>query len=166
MILGICNGFQALVKSGLLPFGEIRSPQIGNPTLAHNRIQRHIARIASTKIVNNQSPWLANFALNEVHDVAFSHGEGRFYADEDNLNLLINNGQIATQYIDPFTLNPSLNPAHNPNGSRYAIEGITSPCGRILGKMGHSERYRPGLYKNHPNFRPQNIFQAGVQAFR
>lgn len=166
LILGICNGFQALVKSGLLPFGEIRSPQIGNPTLAHNRIQRHIARIASTKIVNNQSPWLANFALNEVHDVAFSHGEGRFYADEDNLNLLINNGQIATQYIDPFTLNPSLNPAHNPNGSRYAIEGITSPCGRILGKMGHSERYRPGLYKNHPNFRPQNIFQAGVQAFR
>lgn len=166
LILGICNGFQALVKSGLLPFGEIRSPQIGDPTLAHNRIQRHIARIASTKIVNNQSPWLSNFALGEAHDVALSHGEGRFYADEDSLKTLISNGQIATQYIDPFSEKPSLDPAYNPNGSRYAIEGITSPCGRILGKMGHSERYRPGLYKNHPNFRPQNIFQAGIQAFR
>lgn len=166
LILGICNGFQALIKSGLLPTGKIAVANSSSPTLTHNSLFRHIARIASTKIVNNHSPWLSQFALDEVHDLAFSHGEGRFYADKAQLEALIANGQIATQYVNPHTLKPSLDSRYNPNGSVYAIEGITSPCGRIFGKMGHSERYQAGLYKNHPNFRPQDIFCAGVRAFQ
>lgn len=165
LILGICNGFQALIKSGLLPHGRIQHPTAKDPTLTHNQCARHIARIATTIITNNHSPWLRDFALGEAHDVAFSHGEGRFVCEKPALEKLLAQGQIATQYANPQTLMPSMYPQHNPNGSVLAIEGITSPCGRILGKMGHSERWQSNTYKNHPNFRPQNIFRAGISAF-
>ena len=166
LILGICNGFQALLKSGLLPRGKRRLPQAGDATLTQNAIRRHIARIVTTTIVNNRSPWFSDFAVGECHDLAVSHGEGRFYADERMLATLIANGQIAAQYADPESGTPSMKAAHNPNGSVCAIEAISSPCGRILGKMGHSERYQSGIYRNHPNFRAQDIFRAGVRAFK
>ncbi|SUO96870.1 phosphoribosylformylglycinamidine synthase [Suttonella ornithocola] len=167
LILGICNGFQALVKTGLLPYGEVKQPKIGDPTLAHNRIGRHIARIATTIISNNASPWLSEFIIGEAHDVALSHGEGRFYCSDEALDNLIENGQVAIQYADPKLLIPTMHPSYNPNGSLNAIEAITSPCGRILGKMGHSERWQDNLYRNHyPTIRPQNIFRAGIKAFR
>ena len=165
LILGICNGFQALIKTGLLPFGEIRTPKEGDPTLTHNRLNRHIARIVKTVITNNSSIWLNGFKIGDAHDVAISHGEGRFFADDASLKNLIANGQIATQYANPFSLNPSMRAKDNPNGSLLAIEGITSPDGRILGKMGHSERYKKGTYKNHPEFTEQNIFANAVKAF-
>lgn len=166
LILGICNGFQALIKSGLLTNGKVHTPQPSDATLTHNTIHRHIARIVSTRVVNNHSPWLADFALGEIHDVAISHGEGRFFVNEATLAELIAKGQIATQYVNPITGEPSMAPEINPNGSVNAIESMTSPDGRIFGKMGHSERYQAGIYRNHPNFRPQNIFAAGVRAFK
>lgn len=165
LILGICNGFQALIKSGLLPHGQVCIPSKESPTLAHNTIHRHIARIVSTKIIHNHSPWLRDFAIGDVHNMAISHGEGRFYAPPEALQNLIDNAQIATQYVDAATHSPSMHPSVNPNGSMLAIEGITSPCGRVLGKMGHSERYQAGHYRNYPNFRAQDIFSAGVKAF-
>ncbi|MDO4436148.1 MAG: phosphoribosylformylglycinamidine synthase [Cardiobacteriaceae bacterium] len=166
LILGICNGFQALIKTGLLTHSRIQTPQAHEPTLAHNRIRRHIARVATTVVANNHSVWLRDFAVGQLHDVSFSHGEGRFYANQSALDLLLQNGQIAFQYANPESALPSQDPRHNPNGSVYAIEGITSPCGRILGKMGHSERHNPTHGQlNFPHFRDQNIFKAGVQAF-
>ena len=165
LILGICNGFQALLKSGLLSYGEVRTQKAGDPTLTHNPIRRHIARILTTTVANNRSPWLRDFAIGERHDLAFSHGEGRFHVVENALAALIAGGQVATQYADPETGAPSMRAVHNPNGSVCAIEGISSPCGRIFGKMGHSERYQNGIYRNHPNFRAQDIFRAGVRAF-
>ncbi|MBV7434177.1 phosphoribosylformylglycinamidine synthase [Cardiobacteriaceae bacterium TAE3-ERU3] len=164
LILGICNGFQALVKSGLLPYGKIASPQAGDPTLTHNRIGRHIARVATTAVANNHSPWLQDFTIGEQHDVAFSHGEGRFTASDELLQQLIDNGQIATQYVD-YNGQASMSPLYNPNGSSLAIEGITSTCGKIFGKMGHSERHQQHGQQNYPNFRGQDIFLAGVRAF-
>ena len=165
LIIGICNGFQALVKSGLLPYGKITQRSSHDVTLEHNNSHRHIARIASTRICHSNSPWLADFYVGEQHDVAFSHGEGRFVADEAQLQRLIANGQIATQYVDNSG-NATLNPQFNPNGSCAAIEGITSIDGRILGKMGHSERYALHCYKNYPNFKSQNIFSAGIGYFK
>lgn len=166
LILGICNGFQALIKTGLLTHSRIQTPQAHEPTLAHNRIRRHIARVATTVVANNHSPWTRDFEIGELHDVSFSHGEGRFYAEPSALELLIQNGQIAFQYANPESALPSLEPRHNPNGSVYAIEGITSPCGRILGKMGHSERHNAAHgQRNFPNFRDQNIFKTGIKAF-
>lgn len=166
LILGICNGFQALIKSGLLPHGSIQNPTAADPTLTHNRCGRHIARIATTIICNNHSPWLSEFAAGEAHSMPLSHGEGRFVCTPETFEQLSKNGQIAAQYADPRSLAPSMNPKHNPNGSSYAVEAITSPCGRILGKMGHSERWQENLYKNHPGYRPQNIFRAGIRAFK
>lgn len=165
LILGICNGFQALIKCGLLPYGKLQQRAPNDPTLTHNHIQRHIARIVTTVISNNHSPWLQDFKVGSCHDIAISHGEGLFWAESSVLQTLSANGQIATQYANPDTGKASLLPIYNPNGSHWAIEGITSPCGRILGKMGHSERYQAGIYRNHPNFRPQNIFAAGIKAF-
>lgn len=165
LILGICNGFQALLKCGLVTYGKIQMPQTGDPTLVHNPIRRHIARILATTVTNNHSPWLGDFALGAGHDVAVSHGEGRFHVAESTLARLIAGGQVATQYADPETGAPSMQARHNPNGSICAIEGITSPCGRIFAKMGHSERYQNGIYRNHPNFRAQDIFRAGIRAF-
>ncbi|MPV86170.1 phosphoribosylformylglycinamidine synthase [Ostreibacterium oceani] len=165
LILGICNGFQALVKCGLLPYGEIRNRTSADLTLAHNNSHRHIARIATTRVCHNRSPWLAHFNAGDLHDVAFSHGEGRLVVDENLLATLVARGQIATQYAD-VAGQATLDPRFNPNGSTAAIEGLISPCGQILGKMGHSERYAPHCYKNYPHFRPQNIFAAGVAYFK
>lgn len=165
LMLGICNGFQALVKLGLLPYGEIREVSEDSPTLTYNTIGRHISRLVQTKVVSNLSPWLANVQLGDVHTIAVSHGEGRFVANQTEINWMINNGQIATQYVD-FEGNPSYDIRYNPNGSIEAIEGITSPDGRIFGKMGHSERIGANLYKNVPGEKDQKLFEAGISYFR
>ena len=164
LILGICNGFQALVKTGLVPYGEIRDPQPGAPTLTYNDIGRHIARYATTRISSNLSPWLAATKVGDLHNVAFSHGEGKFYATEDEIQKLAAAGQIATQYTD-LEGNPTMNPEFNPNGSIHAIEGITSPCGRVLGKMGHTERRGPDVGQNITGNKHQPLFRAGVKYF-
>ncbi|MBT0549587.1 phosphoribosylformylglycinamidine synthase [Riemerella anatipestifer] len=164
MIIGICNGFQALVKSGLLPYGEIRDLDQNSPTLAHNSIGRHISQMVNVKVVNEDSPWLKGMK-GEIYTIPISHGEGRFMASEEVITQLYKNGQIATQYVD---LDGAI--AHgmpyNPNNSLFAIEGITSPCGKIFGRMGHPERYAEGLMKNIPTANYHNIFKNGVSYFR
>lgn len=165
LMLGICNGFQALIKLGLVPYGEIRDIDETSPTLTYNTIGRHISCLANTKIVSNKSPWLWNNNVGDIHKIAFSHGEGRFVANEDMLKTLIENGQIATQYVDDKG-SPTYDIKFNPNGSYLAIEGITSPDGKILGKMGHSERIGNGLYKNIPGNKDQKLFEAGVSYFK
>ena len=165
LMLGICNGFQALIKLGLVPFGEIRDMEENSPTLTFNTIGRHISCLADTKIVSNKSPWLWNSNVGDIHKVAFSHGEGRFMADEAVIKALAENNQIATQYVDPNG-NPTFDIRYNPNGSLYAIEGITSPDGRVLGKMGHTERMGDGVFKNVPGEKDQKIFLSGVQYFK
>ncbi|WP_446899391.1 phosphoribosylformylglycinamidine synthase [Clostridium sp. LBM24168] len=165
LMLGICNGFQALIKLGLVPFGDIRDIKSDYPTLTYNKIGRHISRIVNTRIASNLSPWLKNVNVGDIHSIAISHGEGRFIASENMIRILIDNGQIATQYVD-FQGNPSYRDEFNPNGSFYAVEGITSPDGRILGKMGHSERIGKNVIKNIPGDKDQKIFEAGVGYFR
>lgn len=165
LMIGICNGFQALVKLGLLPYGEIKELDGDAPTLTYNKIGRHIARYAKTRVASNLSPWLSGVDVGDVHQVALSHGEGRFYADEKMLKNLIQNGQIATQYVDAEGM-PSYDGLVNPNGSLYAIEGITSADGRILGKMGHSERIGDGVAKNIYGEKDMKIFEAGVNYFK
>lgn len=164
LILGICNGFQALIKTGLVPFGEIRDPQPGAPTLTFNDIGRHIACYATTRIASNLSPWLTNTQVGDLHNIPFSHGEGKFIASEEDIRTLAINGQIATQYTD-LEGNPSMDIDFNPNGSVYAIEGISSPCGRVLGKMGHTERRGTNVAKNIQGNKHQPLFQAGVNYF-
>ncbi|MEJ6570504.1 MAG: phosphoribosylformylglycinamidine synthase [Akkermansiaceae bacterium] len=164
LILGICNGFQALIKTGLVPYGEIRPPIEGAPTLTFNDIGRHVACYATTRISSTKSPWLANTSVGDLHNIPFSHGEGKFYATEEEIKQLAANGQIATQYTD-LDGNPSMDVAWNPNGSLYAIEGITSPCGRVLGKMGHTERRGESIAKNLPGNKHQPLFKAGVGYF-
>lgn len=164
LILGICNGFQALIKAGLVPFGEIREPSAGSPTLVHNAIGRHISRYAITKVVNNASPWLALCEPGDLHTIPLSHGEGRFHAPPEVLADLIRNGQVATQYCDADGL-AQMTDAVNPNTSLAAIEGLTSPCGRIFGKMGHTERSGPHVAKNIPGHKRQPLFEAGVRWF-
>ncbi|MCD8090443.1 MAG: phosphoribosylformylglycinamidine synthase [Clostridiales bacterium] len=165
LMLGICNGFQALIKLGLVPYGEIRDIESTGPTLSFNTIGRHVSCLANTKIVSNKSPWLWNTTTGDMFNVPVSHGEGRFLASEAVVRELEANGQIATQYVD-FNGNPSYDIKYNVNGSLYAIEGITSPDGRVLGKMGHSERIGSGLYKNVPGEKDQLIFEAGVGYFK
>ncbi len=165
LMLGICNGFQALIKLGLVPYGEIREMEDNSPTLTFNNIGRHVSQIVSTRIVSNKSPWFSAVEPGEIHSVAVSHGEGRFYADEATIKALFANGQVATQYVDE-TGKPTMAMPYNPNGSLYAIEGITSPDGRILGKMGHSERFVPGLFKNISGSKDQQIFVSGVNYFK
>jgi phosphoribosylformylglycinamidine synthase len=165
LILGICNGFQALVKSGLLPNGVIGDLDEDSPTLTYNDINRHISKIVTTKVVSNNSPWLTDIAAGSKHQIAVSHGEGKFVVGEEKLKELIENGQIATQYVD-LDGNPTGHGEYNPNGSIYAIEGITSKDGRIFGKMGHSERVGENLYKNILGDKEQNIFRNGVNYFR
>ena len=164
MILGICNGFQALVKSGLLPYGEIRDLDETSPTLAHNAIGRHISQMVDVKVINDDSPWLKGMK-GEVYTIPISHGEGRFMASEEVLLDLYKKGQIATQYIDTDG-----NVAHgmpfNPNQSLFGIEGITSESGKIFGRMGHPERFAEGLFKNIPTANYHNIFRNGVEYFR
>lgn len=164
LILGICNGFQALVKSGLLPYGDVRSVSENSPTLFRNDINRHVSRMASTRITSNASPWLQNYKPGDVFSVAFSHGEGKFMASEEVLEKLAANGQIATQYVDESGM-PTQDGRYNINGSAMAIEGILSEDGHIFGKMGHSERYEDGLFQNIYGNRDQNIFENGVRFF-
>lgn len=165
LILGICNGFQALIKTGLVPHGEIREPAAGQPTLTFNDIGRHIACYATTRIASNQSPWLRDTQVGDLHNIPFSHGEGKFYATAEDIKQLAANGQIATQYTD-LEGNPSMDVRYNPNGSLYAIEGITSPCGRVFGKMGHTERRGEHVAKNIPGNKHQPLFKAGVAYFQ
>ncbi len=165
LILGICNGFQALVKSGLLPFGKIGELGPDSPTLFHNDINRHISQIVSTRVGSVASPWLKGFTPGELHSVAASHGEGKFVANADLAASLHKNGQIAFQYAD-LEGNATMTSPANPNGSTEAIEGIISPDGLILGKMGHSERYDEGLMKNISGNKRQNLFANAVAYFR
>ncbi len=164
LILGICNGFQALIKLGLVPYGEIRDLTDDSPTLTFNKIGRHVSQMVNTKIVSNLSPWFSKCNIEEIYTIPVSHGEGRFIATEEMLNKLKQNGQIATQYVDENG-NPTMNMPYNPNGSYLAIEGITSPDGRILGKMGHSERRGNFIAKNIPGNKWQPIFESGVDYF-
>ncbi|MDL1912947.1 MAG: phosphoribosylformylglycinamidine synthase [Bergeyella sp.] len=164
LILGICNGFQALVKSGLLPFGEIRNLDENAPTLAHNAIGRHVSQMVRIKVTHQDSPWLKGM-LNNVYTIPVSHGEGRFMASEKILEELYRNGQIATQYVDEKGMIAHGMP-YNPNNSLFGIEGVTSPDGRIFGRMGHTERYAPGLMKNIPDVSEHNIFKNGIAYFK
>lgn len=165
LMLGICNGFQALIKLGLVPYGDIRDMTENSPTLTFNTIGRHISCFATTKITSNKSPWLYNCNVGDTHKIPFSHGEGRFVANEQIINQLIENGQIATQYVDKNN-NPTYDIKFNPNGSMLAIEGITSPDGRVFGKMGHSERVGNDLYKNVIGEKDQKIFESGINYFK
>ena len=165
LMLGICNGFQALIKLGLVPYGEIRDMEEVSPTLTFNNIGRHISQIVTTKVVSNKSPWLAMCEPGDEHAIAVSHGEGRFYAPESTIKELFANGQVATQYVDAAG-NPTMNMPYNPNGSLYAIEGITSPDGRVLGKMGHTERFTDGLFRNIYGNKDQMLFKSGVNYFK
>ncbi len=165
LILGICNGFQALVKLGLLPYGEIRELKDNDPTLTFNNIGRHISTIVRTKVISKLSPWLAQAEIGAVYNVAISHGEGRFVATPGQLSDMIVKGQIASQYVNPAG-RATMVPPDNPNGSVMAIEGITSEDGLVFGKMGHSERYREGLYKNVPGDYDQKIFVSGISYFK
>ena len=165
LILGICNGFQALIKLGLLPYEKIIDIEEDMATLTYNNINRHMSSIVRTKITSKKSPWFNEVSLGEIHSIPISHGEGRFVASEDLLKELVENDQIATQYVD-LEGNMAMNMPYNPNGSSLAIEGITSRDGRILGKMGHSERIGENLYKNIPGEFDQKLFKSGVDYFR
>ena len=165
LALGICNGFQALIKLGLVPYGEIRPITESDPTLTFNTIHRHQSMLVRTRVASNKSPWLSKCDINDEHLIAISHGEGRFVCNEQLLNQLIDNGQIATQYVD-LLCRPTMDMRYNPNGSVLAIEGITSPDGRVFGKMGHSERSGEQLYKNVTGDKYQPIFEGGVNYFK
>ena len=165
LILGICNGFQALIKLGLLPYGEIRDLDVNAPTLTYNKIGRHMSKMVTTKVTSNLSPWLYETNVGDLHSVAISHGEGRFVANEETLKTLIENGQISTQYVD-LNGDATYDINYNPNGSIYAIEGICSPDGKIFGKMGHSERYTKGTFKNIYGNKNQKLFESGVKYFK
>ena len=164
LMCGICNGFQALIKLGLVPYGRILEPDEHCPTLTYNVIGRHQSKQVRTKITSNLSPWLANTNVGDVYTVPISHGEGRFIGEKELIEQLIQNGQVATQYVDDNG-NPSSQVQFNPNGSMYAIEGITSPDGRVFGKMGHSERIGDGLYQNVPGNYDMGMFAAAVKYF-
>lgn len=165
LALGICNGFQALVKLGLVPYGEIKTQKDDSPTLTTNSIGRHISKSVYTKVVTNKSPWLRKATLGGVYAVPASHGEGRFVASKEWIDKLFENGQVATQYVD-VNGNPTMDEDFNPNGSYYAIEGITSPDGRVLGKMAHSERRGDGVALNICGDQNQLIFESGVEYFK
>ena len=165
LALGICNGFQALIKLGLVPYGEITPQKEDSPTLTTNSIGRHISKTVYTKVVTNKSPWLQKAELGGTYAVPASHGEGRFVASEEWIKKLFENGQVATQYVD-IDGNPTMNEDFNPNGSYYAIEGITSPDGRVLGKMAHSERRGDGVALNIYGDQNQLIFESGVSYFK
>lgn len=165
LMLGICNGFQALIKLGLVPYGKIIEMDENAPTLTYNKIGRHASCLVNTRIASTKSPWLAGVEVDDIHTIAISHGEGRFIAKDDVVKKLIENGQIATQYVD-FAGKPSMDIQYNPNYSTLAIEGITSPDGRVFGKMGHSERIGQYVYKNVEGNKDQKIFESGVNYFK
>ena len=165
LMLGICNGFQALIKLGLVPYGKIIDTDASCPTLTHNIIGRHQSKLVRTRVCTNKPPWLTGTSVGEICTVPISHGEGRFLCDEALARTLAENGQIATQYVD-LDGNPSMDTAFNPNGSIFAIEGITSPDGRVLGKMGHSERIGNVLYKNVVGKYDMKLFESAVRYFK
>jgi phosphoribosylformylglycinamidine synthase len=165
LMLGICNGFQALIKLGLVPYGEIRDLTDSSPTLTHNNIGRHVSCMVQTKVVSNLSPWFNNVKVGDIHTIAVSHGEGRFVADQEIMARMRIRGQIATQYVDENGV-PSMLIPFNPNGSVNAVEGITSPDGRVLGKMGHSERIGEDIAKNVSGNKDQQLFEAGVAYYK
>ena len=164
LILGICNGFQALIKAGLVPYGDICDMRSDSPTLTFNRIGRHVSRVVRTRVCSNASPWLALIKPGDIHTVAISHGEGRFAATTEEACALFAAGQVAMQYVDEAGL-PTMGD-DNPNGSLLAVEGLTSPDGRVLGKMAHSERYAAHTLQNVPGEKDQRIFESGVMYFR
>ena len=165
LMAGICNGFQALIKLGLVPYGKIVDAEEAAPTLTYNVIGRHQSRLVRTRICSNLSPWLSEVQVGDIVTVPISHGEGRFLASDAVVRGLAENGQIATQYVDENG-NPTYDVHFNPNGSVCAIEGITSPDGRVFGKMGHSERVGNGLYKNVEGNFDIGMFRAAVKFFR
>ena len=167
LILGICNGFQALVKSGLLPYGRLGQVTKDSPTLFRNDINRHISQMVTTRVATTNSPWLAGFSVGDLHTIAVSHGEGKFVVNEALAKELFANGQVAFQYVDPLEEEPTMESPYNPNGSYYAIEGIVSRNGQILGKMGHTERYEGNLFKNiMDDGLEQPLFDNAVRYFR
>ena len=166
LMLGICNGFQALIKLGLVPYGEIKAVTSEDaPTITYNNIGRHQAKVVTTRIASNKSPWLAGTQVGDLHSISISHGEGKFVANKETFDQLVANGQIATQYVD-LDGNATYDIDYNPNGSFYAVEGITSADGRILGKMGHSERIGKYTLKNIHGEENQKIFESGVNYFK
>ncbi|MFV0402046.1 MAG: phosphoribosylformylglycinamidine synthase [Oscillospiraceae bacterium] len=165
LMCGICNGFQALVKLGLIPYGEIRDMDADCPTLTYNSVGRHQSMLVRTRIASNVSPWLSRLEVGDIHTVAISHGEGRFIASDQLIRQMAEKGQIATQYVD-LNGKPTMDVRYNPNNSVCAIEGITSPDGRIFGKMGHNERYGENLYKNVPGDKFMDMFGGAVDYFR
>ena len=164
LIIGICNGFQALVKSGLLPYGNFEDASSTSPTLFYNDANQHVAKMVETRIVNTNSPWLAGVEVGDIHAIPVSHGEGKFVVTAEEFAELRDNGQIFTQYVD-FEGKPSMDSKYNPNGSVNAIEGITSKNGQIIGKMGHSERFEDGLFQNIPGSKDQHLFASAVKYF-
>ncbi|MGT2666809.1 phosphoribosylformylglycinamidine synthase [Streptococcus rifensis] len=164
LIIGICNGFQALVKSGLLPYGNFETASETSPTLFYNDANQHVAKMVETRIANTNSPWLAGVTVGDVHTIPVSHGEGKFVVTADEFAELRDHGQIWSQYVD-FEGNPSMDSRYNPNGSFYAIEGISSRNGQIIGKMGHSERWEEGLFQNVPGLKDQGLFDSAVRYF-
>ena len=164
LIIGICNGFQALVKSGLLPYGNFEDASSTSPTLFYNDANQHVAKMVETRIANTNSPWLAGVQVGDVHAIPVSHGEGKFVVTAEEFAELRDNGQIFSQYVD-FEGKPSMDSKYNPNGSVNAIEGITSKDGQIIGKMGHSERYEEGLFQNIPGSKDQHLFASAVKYF-
>lgn len=166
LILGICNGFQALVKSGLLPYGRLGKVTKNSPTLFRNDINRHVSCMVTTRVASVESPWLAGMSVGDLHTIAVSHGEGKFVVNRRKARELFRKGQVAFQYVNPVTDVPTMESPYNPNGSCYAIEGILSPDGHILGKMGHSERYEDGLFKNIQDEMAQPLFVNAVNYFK
>ncbi len=164
LIIGICNGFQALVKSGLLPYGNFEEAGETSPTLFYNDANQHVAKMVETRIANTNSPWLAGVEVGDIHAIPVSHGEGKFVVSASEFAELRDNGQIWSQYVD-FDGQPSMDSKYNPNGSVNAIEGITSKDGQIIGKMGHSERWEDGLFQNIPGNKDQTLFASAVKYF-
>ena len=164
LILGICNGFQALIKLGLVPFGKITEPSPDAPTLTYNTIGRHQSRLVHTRIASDLSPWMTEVKTGDVFTVPISHGEGRFVCSDELLSDLAEKGQILSQYADDAG-NPTMDPFWNPNGSAMAVEGITSPDGRVLGKMGHSERIGKDLYQNVPGKFDMGLFRSAKRYY-
>ena len=164
LMCGICNGFQALIKLGLVPYGKIIDTDDTCPTLTFNTISRHQSRLVRTRVASNRSPWLAGTQVGDIYTVPISHGEGRFLCSEELVRKLADNGQIVTQYVDEHGV-PGMDVDVNPNGSIWAVEGIMSPDGRVLGKMGHSERVADGLYKNVDGCYDMKLFQSAKKYF-
>ncbi|MDE6558079.1 MAG: phosphoribosylformylglycinamidine synthase subunit PurQ, partial [Clostridia bacterium] len=165
LAIGICNGFQALIKLGLVPYGKVSPLTAKSPTLTYNNISRHVSTMVNIRVASNLSPWLAGCNVGDVYAVPVSHGEGKVVAPTEELEKMLAGGQIATQYVD-LSGRPTMESPYNPNGSMWAIEGITSPDGRVFGKMGHSERVGKNLYKNYDGNFDMKIFESGVKYFK